>query len=62
MFFDDLKQEAIKPALYERAQIVWNKFNCNTLLDYHKLYLISDVLLLADVWEISEKHVLKYMV
>ena len=51
VFFDELKQEAIKPALYDKAQIVWNKFNCTTLLDYHNLYLISDVLLLADVWE-----------
>ena len=50
-FFDDLKQEAIKPELYDKAQKVWNKFNCNTLLDYHNLYLTSDVLLLADVWE-----------
>ena len=36
---------------YEKAQNVWYKFGCETFLDYHNLYLKSDVLLLADVWE-----------
>ena len=35
---------------YEQAKIVWKTFKCKTFLDYHNLYLKSDVLLLADVW------------
>ena len=36
---------------YEKAQKVWNTFKCKTFLDYHNIYLISDVLLLADIWD-----------
>ena len=36
---------------YEKAQKVWKTFKCKTLLDYHNIYLISDVLLLADIWD-----------
>ena len=36
---------------YDLALQVWNEFKCETLLDYHKLYLQIDVLLLADVFE-----------
>jgi hypothetical protein len=36
---------------YERAVNVWDKFNCKTFMDYHNLYLTTDVLLLADVFE-----------
>ena len=35
---------------YEKAQIELNTFICETFLDYHNIYLISDVLLLADIW------------
>ena len=36
---------------YEQAQLVWKTCKCYTFLDYHNIYLKSDVLLLADVWE-----------
>lgn len=36
---------------YQQAVKVWELFKCNTLMDYHNLYLKSDVLILADVWE-----------
>ena len=36
---------------YNHAQLVYNWFNGRSLGDYHDLYLIADVLLLADVFE-----------
>jgi len=35
---------------YETAKKVWELFDCKTLLDYHNIYLTSDVLLLAVIW------------
>ena len=36
---------------YKRAQAVWVAFDCKTMKDYHELYLKTDVLQLADVFE-----------
>src|SRR5271166_2546905 len=36
---------------YEHAQTVWKEFGFKTLREYHNLYNVSDVLLLADVFE-----------
>jgi len=36
---------------YKTAQDVWKTFNCKSMLEYHNLYLITDVLLLSDIWQ-----------
>ena len=36
---------------YEYARMIWNEFRCQDIGDYHDLYLKSDVVLLADVFE-----------
>ena len=50
-FFNDLIQEEITDEEYEHAQIVWEKMGCTDMGDYHDVYLITDTLLLADVFE-----------
>ena len=36
---------------YQHAQTVWKEFNIESMKDYHNLYNLSDVLLLADIVE-----------
>ena len=50
-FYSRLNDSNITNEEYEHAQNVWKGFNCETMRDYHDLYLKTDVLLLADVME-----------
>ena len=50
-FFNRLHGEDLSEADYEHAEKVWKHFNITTLGEYSDLYLLSDTLLLADVFE-----------
>ena len=60
LFYSKLYDEHISDEDYQHAIKVLKSFNCKTLKDYHDLYLKSDVLLLADVFEIFRKTSLKH--
>ena len=50
-FFNELSLKEISQEEYAFAHRVWSTFLCTTLKDYMEVYLFSDVLLLADVFE-----------
>ena len=59
-FHSILNNEHISDEQYKHAQNVWDTFNLKTMGDYHDLYLKSDILLLADVFENFRKTCLQY--
>ena len=60
-FYNNLNMEDITDVHYRHAKRVFKNLNNKNLGDYHDLYVQSDTLLLADVFEILETCVLEYM-
>lgn len=50
-FYSRLTESDISDENYEFAKMIWKKFNIHTLGEYSDIYLKTDVLLLADVFE-----------
>jgi hypothetical protein len=49
--YSKLSKQSIKQEDYEYAKKIWVDFDCKMFKDYMLLYLKTDVLLLADVFE-----------
>ena len=50
-FFSKLNGENISDEDFKHARKIWNEFGMSTMAEYHDLYLKTDVLLLAHVFE-----------
>ena len=50
-FYSELNKEGITDEDYTLAQKVWDIFKIKNLVEYHDLYVQSDILLLADVFK-----------
>ena len=50
-FKNDLTGEDISDEKYEFAQRVWTTMGCQSMGEYHDLYLYQDIFLLADIFE-----------
>ena len=50
-FYSTLTRSHITDKDYEHAKKVWEAYGCETLGDFHDIYLATDILLLVDVFE-----------
>lgn len=51
LFYNNLRDEPISRKDYDHASLVWRTFNCRHLADFLDIYLASDVLALAQIYE-----------
>jgi len=58
-FYNSLTDELLMADDYERAQNIWTHYGIENLGQYHDHYLLSDVLLLADVFQHFRHDVLR---
>ena len=49
-FYSSLNSKGISDKDYSHPQSVWREFNISNMRKYHDLYLLSDTLLLANVF------------
>ena len=50
-FYSKLNDRGVTDEEYEHAKNVWNEFEMETMRNYHDLYMTTDVLVLADIFE-----------
>ena len=48
-FYSTLSNSSVSKEDYNHAKIVWKEFDCANMLDYTRLYVVSDAVLLAEV-------------
>ena len=60
VFYSNLNMSSINEEDYQDAQQVWEEFRIHNLGDYHDLYLRTDVVLLANVYEAFRDTCLKH--
>ena len=58
-WYNSLTEEDITPEQYQHAQRVWDFFDCATMEDYMRVYLICDVFVLCEVFETFREIVLE---
>ena len=51
MFYNKLNMSDVSDKDYDHAQKVWKEFKIENMGEYHDLYLLTDTILLANVFE-----------